>query len=134
MAGVVGGQLHFLKFFIPKSILLWPIQIKEFSKKFFISKQKNSNETLHLGFYLLLNVFSYRKHISSKSNTSVLTIYGKSRKIKIIAPSPTPPILLSTLPFHGILSIFPEGYFIMTLPPILIYFSGTPTPLLIRLP
>ena len=28
------------------------------------------------------------RHISSKSNISVLTISGKSRNIKIIAPSP----------------------------------------------
>ena len=51
-------------------------------------KTKHSNETFHLGFYSLSNVFSYRKHISSKSNISVLTISGKSRNIKIIAPSP----------------------------------------------
>ena len=36
--GVVGAgggvvKLHFLKFFTPKSILLWPTQIKEFSRK-----------------------------------------------------------------------------------------------------
>ena len=51
-------------------------------------KTKHSNETFHLGFYSLSNVFSYRKHISSKSNISVLTISGKSRNIKMIAPSP----------------------------------------------
>ena len=28
------------------------------------------------------------RHVSSKSNISVLTISGKSRNIKIIAPSP----------------------------------------------
>ena len=50
-------------------------------------KTKHLNETFHLGFYSLSNVFSYRKHISSKSNISVLTISGKSRNIKIIAPS-----------------------------------------------
>ena len=53
-------------------------------------KTKHSNETFHLNetFYSLSNVFSYRKNISSKSNISVLTISGKSRNIKIIAPSP----------------------------------------------
>ena len=34
---LIGGgeevKLHFLKFFTPKSILLWPTQIKEFSRK-----------------------------------------------------------------------------------------------------
>ena len=54
-------------------------------------------ETLHVGFYSLSNVFPYRKHISSKSNISILTICGTSRNIKIIAPSPhfiiTPPPL-----------------------------------------
>ena len=62
-------------------------------------KTNHLNKTFHLGFYSLSNVFSYRKHISSKSNISVLTISGKSRNIKIIAPSA--PILLSTLPFYG---------------------------------
>ena len=94
-------------------------------------KTKHSNETFHLGFYSLLNVFSYRKHSSSKSNISVLTISGKSRNIKIIAPFV--PILLSTLPFYSILSIFPDGHFIMTAA-ILRYFSGTPIPLFIRPP
>ena len=94
-------------------------------------KTKHSNETFHLGFYSLSNVFSYRKHISSKSNISVLTISGKSRNIKIIAPFV--PILLSTLPFYGILSIFPDGHFIMNAA-ILRYFSGTPIPLFIRPP
>ena len=52
-------------------------------------KTKHSNKTFHLGFYSLSNVFSHRKHISSKSNISVLTISSsKSRNIKIIAPSP----------------------------------------------
>ena len=83
-------------------------------------KTKHSNETFHLGFYSLSNVFSYRKHISSKSNISVLTISGKSRNIKMIAPSPhfiiNSPILWYSLnipwrsfyydpPFHD---IFPE--------------------------
>ena len=49
-------------------------------------KTKHSNETFHLGFYSLSNVFSYRKRISSKSNISVLTIFRKSRNMKIIAP------------------------------------------------
>ena len=31
-------------------------------------KTKRSNETFHLGFYSFSNVFSYRKHISSKIN------------------------------------------------------------------
>ena len=52
-------------------------------------KAKHSNETFHLGFYSLSNVFSYRKHISSKSNINVLTISSKGRNIKIIAPSPS---------------------------------------------
>ena len=52
-------------------------------------KTKHSSETFHLGFYSLSNVLSHRKHISSKSNISVLTISSsKSRNIKIIAPSP----------------------------------------------
>ena len=63
-------------------------------------KTEHSNETFHLGFNSLSNVFSYRKHITSKSinhisvlyisnnnNKSVLTIFGKSRNIKTIAPS-----------------------------------------------
>ena len=98
-------------------------------------KTKHSNETFHLGFYSLSNVFSYRKHISSKSNISVLIISGKSRNIKIIAPSPylitNPPPLP---PFYGIV------YFMFILwgsfyydPPILRYFFGTPTPLLLEL-
>ena len=86
-------------------------------------KTKHSNETFHLGFYPLSNVFSYRKHISSKSNASVLTIFSKSRNIP-----PTPS-------FYGVVSIFPEGHFIMTCDPsILRYFSGTPTPCLFAPP
>ena len=42
-------------------------------------KTKHSNETFHLGFYSFSNVFSYRKHISSKSNIGVLIITDKSR-------------------------------------------------------
>ena len=95
-------------------------------------KTKHSSETFHLGFYSLSNVFSHRKHISSKSNISVLTISGKSRNIKIIAPFA--PILLSTLPFYGILSIFPDGHFIMNPPLILRYFSRTHISLFIRTP
>ena len=65
-------------------------------------KTKHSNETFHLGFYSLSNVFSYRKHIISKSNISVLTISGKSRNIKISLLLPlhftiNPPILWYTL-------------------------------------
>ena len=83
-------------------------------------KTKHLNETFHLGFHSLSNVFSYRKHIISWCNISVLNISGKSRNIKIILP-PLPP-------FYGIVSIFPEGHFIMIPPPILRYFSGPPTP------
>ena len=49
-------------------------------------KKENSNETSYLGFYSLANVFSQRKHMSSKGNISVLTIPGKSRNTKIIVP------------------------------------------------
>ena len=52
-------------------------------------KTKHLNETFHLGFYSLSNVFSYRKHIISRCNISVLNISGKSRNIKIIFP-PSP--------------------------------------------
>ena len=55
-------------------------------------KTKHLNETFHLGFHSLSNVFSYRKHIISRCNISVLNISGKSRNIKIILPPP-PPIL-----------------------------------------
>ena len=56
-------------------------------------KTNHSNETFNLGFYSLSNVFFYRKHVSCKSNISVLTSSGKSRNIKITAPStsPSPP-------------------------------------------
>ena len=37
-------------------------------------KTKHLNQTFHLGFYSLSNVFSYRKHISSKSNISVFLV------------------------------------------------------------
>ena len=71
-------------------------------------KTKHSNETFHLGFYSLPNVFYHRKHISSKSDISVLTKYKNH--------SPLPHILLSTLPFYSILLIFPEGHFVITPP------------------
>ena len=51
-------------------------------------KTKHLNERFDLGFCSLSSVFSYRKHISSKRNISVLTISGKSRNIKITAHSP----------------------------------------------
>ena len=81
-------------------------------------KTKHSNETFHLGFCSLLNVFSYRKHISSK-------IIASSTRFYYRPPSP----------FYGIVSIFPEGNFIMTPPPpsflsILIHFPRTPIPCL----
>ena len=83
-------------------------------------KTKHLNETFHLGFYSLSNVFSYRKHIISRCNISVLNISGKSRNIKIILP-PLPP-------FYGIVSIFPEGHFIMIPPPHFKIFFGTTHP------
>ena len=96
-------------------------------------KTKHLNETFHLGFYSLSNVFSYRKHIF-RCNISVLTISSKSRNIKIIAFSPLPfyyqpPILWYSLNI-------PRGSFHYdTPPPILRYFLGAPTPpLLIRHP
>ena len=64
--------------------------LTDFFRAVFINlyfKTKHLNETFHLGFYSFSNVFSYRKHISSKSNISVLTISAKSRNVKIIAPS-----------------------------------------------
>ena len=92
-------------------------------------KTKHSNETFHLGFYSFSNVFSYRKHITSKRNISVLTISGKSRNIKIIAPSPS--ILLSYPPSPLILWYslnIPWGSIFK------IFFQNTHPPLLIRLP
>ena len=90
-------------------------------------KTDHSNKTFHLGFYSLSNISSYRKHIRSESNINVLSISGKKRNIKIIVPSA--PILLSTLSFHGILSIFPDGHFIMTPPPYFkIFFWNTHLP------
>ena len=71
-------------------------------------KTKHLNERFHLGFYPLSNDFSYRKHIISKSNISVLTISGKSRNIKIVAPSPLFYYQLPPTPtFYDIVSIFP---------------------------
>ena len=97
-------------------------------------KTKHLNETFHLGFYSLSNVFSYRKHIISRCNISVLTISGKSRNIKIIAFSLPfyyqPPILWYSLNI-------PRGSFHYDTPPpsIFRYFSGAPTPpLLVRPP
>ena len=90
-------------------------------------KTKHSNETFHLGFYLFSNVFSYRKHISSKSNISALTISGKSRNIKIVASSPQ--ILLST-PNFMVQSQYSLRVILLWPSPILWYFSGTPTPCL----
>ena len=92
-------------------------------------KTKHSNETFHLEFYSLSNGFSYRNHISSKRNISVLTISGKSRNIKIIAPSPS--ILLSYPPSPLILWYslnIPWGSIFK------IFFRNTHPPLLIRLP
>ena len=60
-------------------------------------KTKHSNETFHLVFYSLSNVLSYRKHISSKINISVLIISGKST----ISP---PPIFLLFLNFSKALA------------------------------
>ena len=96
-------------------------------------KTKHSNETFHLGFYPLSIVWSYRKHISSKSNISVLTISSKSRNIKIIALSPYFIVNPSPPPFYGIVSIFTEGHFIVTLP-FSDIFPRHSTPLLIRPP
>ena len=73
-------------------------------------KTKHSNETFHLGFYPLSIVWSYRKHISSKSNISVLTISSNS-PLPLLYSQPIPPP-----PFYGIVSIFTEGHFIVTLP------------------
>ena len=73
-----------------------------------MARTNQTSKMFHLGTFPLSNIFSYRKHISSKNNISVLTISSKSRNIKTIAPSP---------PFSGIVSTFPEGHFIMTPPP-----------------
>ena len=87
-------------------------------------KTKYSNETFHLGFYSLSNIFSYRKHIISKSNISVLTISGKSKNIKIIAPSPhfiiNPPNLWYSLNI-------PWGSFYYDPPLFKIFFRNTPS-------
>ena len=37
-------------------------------------KTKHSNETFHLGFYSLSNVFSYKKHISSESKPTLTAL------------------------------------------------------------
>ena len=94
-------------------------------------KTKHSNETFHLGFFSLLNDFSYRKHINSKSKISALTISGKSWYIKIVAPYPPRFYYQPTpSPFYGIVSIFPEGHFIMTSPRFSIFFQNNPSPCL----
>ena len=103
------------------------------------SKTKHSNETFHLEFYSLSNVFSYRKRISSKSNKSVLTISGKSRNIKIMDPSllllspPQPP----PLPFYYqrshsmVYSQYSLSFNLLWPLPILRHFSETPNGLLL---
>ena len=91
-------------------------------------KTKHSNETFHLGFYSLSNVFSHRKHISSKSNISVLTISGKSRNIKII--SPTSPFYYEPSHFMGY-SQYSLRVILLLLPHFKIFFRNT-HPLLIR--
>ena len=93
-------------------------------------KTKHSNETFHLGLYSLSNVFSHRKHISSKSNISVLTISGK-QKYKNHSPLPphfiiNPPILWYAL------NIPWESFYYDSL--ILRHFSGIPTPAYSTLP
>ena len=91
-----------------------------------------------MGFCPLSNGFSSRKHISFKSNVSVLTISGKTRNIKIIAPSTPfyyqphlpPPILWYSLNI-------PWDSFYYDPPHFKIFFWSThppPTPLLIQLP
>ena len=79
--------------------------------------------------------FAYRKHISSKSNVSVLTVYGKCRYIKIIVPfssfcyqSPAPFYYKFPPPFYGMVSIFPKGHFIMTPLRFKIFFWNIHTP------
>ena len=64
--------------------------------------------------------------MGSKSNISVLAISGKSRNRKIIAPSPH--FIINPPPLYGIVPIFPEGHFIMTIPPphFKIFFRNTP--------
>ena len=91
-------------------------------------KTKHSNETFSLGFYSLLNIFSHRKHISSKSNISVLTISGKSRNIKIIFPSS--PFYYEPSHFMGY-SQYSLRVILLLLPHFKIFFRNT-HPLLIR--
>ena len=101
------------------------------------SKTKHSNETFHLEFYSLSNVFSYRKCISSKSNKSVLTISGKSRNIKIMDPTlplpPPPPHFIINAP---ILWYILNIQFIMTPPHFKTFFRNTkrPPPAYLTLP
>ena len=83
---------------------------------------------ISIRFYSLSNVFSYRKHISSKSNISVLTISGKSRNIKII--SPTSPFYYEPSHFMGY-SQYSLRVILLLLPHFKIFFRNT-HPLLIR--
>ena len=64
--------------------------------------------------------------MGSKSNISVLAISGKSRNRKIIAPSPH--FIINPPPLYGIVPIFPEGHFIMPIPPphFKLFFRNTP--------
>ena len=56
-----------------------------------MARTNQTSKMFHFGTFPLSNIFSYRKHISSKNNISVLTISSKSRNIKTIAPPPPPP-------------------------------------------
>ena len=92
-------------------------------------KTKHSNERFDLGFYSLSNVFSYRRHISSKNYISVLTISGKSRNLKIIAPSPPPlprPFYYQPPSILWYSLNIRWGSFYYDPPPIFRYFSETP--------
>ena len=94
-------------------------------------KTKHSNERFDLGFYSLSNVFSYRRHISSKNYISVLTISGKSRNLKIIAPSPPPlprPFYYQPPSILWYSLNIRSGSFYYDPPPIFRYFSETPPP------
>ena len=80
-----------------------------------------------MGFYSLSKVFSYRKHISSKRNIRVLTIFGKSRNVKIIiasstAPPPPPLILWYSL------NILWESFYYDPFPHFKIFFWNTHPP------
>ena len=85
-------------------------------------KTKHLNETFHLGFYSLLNVFSYRKHISSRINI-------KTGKQKYKNHRPLPPFFYQLPPPPATLWYslhIPWGSFYYD-SPILRYFSGAPT-------